>query len=65
MKYLDCTIICLASYNGRILLPEGICTLDEAFSYAKSRLREIPLGELEYITDSDTLDEENCNLNDE
>lgn len=62
MKYLDCSIICLASYNGRILLPEHIQTFEEAIDYAKSQLKEIPLGEMEYITDSDMLDEKNCRL---
>lgn len=60
MKYLDCTIICLASYNGRLPLPKEISTLDEAIVYAKERLNEIPMGEMEYIPDSDQLDEENC-----
>lgn len=60
MKYLDCTIICLASYNGRLPLPKEISTLDEAIVYAKERLNEISMGEMEYILDSDQLDEENC-----
>lgn len=60
MKYLDCTLICSACYHGRLPLPDGVQTQEEAVEYAKGRLNEIPLGEMQYITDSDTLDEENC-----
>lgn len=62
MKYLDGTVICLASYHGRLPLPEDVHTLAEGVAYAKKHLDEIPLGELEYIMDSDGLDEENCCL---
>lgn len=36
--------------------------LEEAVDYAKDHLDEIPCGELEYISDSDELDEENCDF---
>lgn len=35
---------------------------EEAVDYAKDHLDEIPCGELEYISDSDELDEENCDF---
>ena len=39
-------------------------TIEEAIKYAKEHLNEIPCGELEYISDSDELDEENCDFDD-
>ena len=39
-------------------------TIDEAIKYAKEHITKIPLGTLEYITDSDELDEENCEFED-
>lgn len=61
-RWLHCSIICNASYDGKLLLPEHIKTLPEAVAYAKEHLDEIPLGTLEYIRDSDVLDEDNCEL---
>lgn len=40
-------------------------SFEEAIEYAKEHINEIPCGELEYISDSDVLDEENCNFADE
>ena len=42
----------------------GKKTIEEAIKYAKEHLNEIPCGELEYISDSDELDEENCDFDD-
>lgn len=61
-RWLYCSIICNASYDGKLLLPERIKTFSEAVAYAKEHLDEIPLGTLEYISDSDVLDEDNCEL---
>lgn len=44
-----------------IEVPDGMA-LEEAVDYAKDHLDEIPCGELEYISDSDELDEENCDF---
>ena len=44
------------------MLPEHIKTFPEAIAYAKEHLDEIPLGALEYISDSDVLDEDGCEL---
>ena len=64
MKRLNVTVECMAVYNSSIEVPEEM-TFEEAIEYAKNHLDEIPLGELEYVSDSDTLDEENCDFADE
>lgn len=64
MKRLNVTVECMAVYNSSIEVPEEM-TFEEAIEYAKNHLDEIPLGELEYVSDSDTLDEENCDFDDE
>lgn len=51
----------MAVYNSSIEVPDGMA-LEEAVDYAKDHLDEIPCGELEYISDSDELDEENCDF---
>lgn len=61
MKTLNVTIQCMAVYNSNIEVPEEM-TLEEAIEYAKNHLNEIPLTELEYVDDSDILDEENCDF---
>ena len=61
MKTLNVTIQCMAVYNSSIEVPEEM-TLEEAIEYAKNHLNEIPLTELEYVDDSDILDEENCDF---
>ncbi len=61
MKRLNVTVQCMAVYNSSIEVPEEM-TFEEAIEYAKNHLDEIPLGELEYVSDSDTLDEENCDF---
>lgn len=64
MKRLNVTVQCMAVYNSSIEVPEEM-TFEEAIEYAKNHLNEIPLGELEYVSDSDTLDEENCDFEEE
>lgn len=61
MKTLNVTIQCMAVYNSSIEVPEEM-TLEEAIEYAKNHLNEIPLEELEYVADSDVLDEDNCDF---
>lgn len=61
MKRLNVTVTCMAVYNSSIEVPDGM-TLEEAIEYARENLDEIPLGEMEYIPDSDVLDEENCDF---
>lgn len=36
--------------------------LEEAIEYAKEHIHEIPTGKLEYISDSDEIDDENCDF---
>ena len=62
MKKLNVTIICQASFNSSIQVPNNY-TLKEAKEYAKAHISEIPImSELEYISNSDILDEENCDF---
>lgn len=61
MKRLNVTVQCMAVYNSSIEVPDDM-TLEEAIDYARYHLDEIPCGELEYISDSDELDEENCDF---
>lgn len=52
-------VACQAYYGSEIRVPKDL-SLDEAIEYAKDHLDEAPLGNLEYISDSDELDENNC-----
>lgn len=61
MKRLNVTVTCMAVYNSAIEVPDNM-TIEEAIEYAKEHINEIPVGELEYISDSDELDEENCDF---
>lgn len=58
-KTLNITAQCLAVYNSSIEVPFDM-SLEEAAQYAKDHIDEISIGELEYISDSDQIDEENC-----
>lgn len=58
-KTLNITAQCLAVYNNSIEVPFDM-SLEEAVQYAKDHIDEISIGELEYISDSDQIDEENC-----
>ena len=60
-KKLQCSILLMLIITGK-LLPEAVKTFPAALEYAKKHLNEIPLGELEYIENSDVLDEENCEM---
>ena len=64
MKKFYVTINCAAVYNGCIEVDDDT-TLEEAIEEAKMQLKDIPLGELEYVQGSDTLDEDNCYFEDE
>lgn len=63
MRKLNVTIQCLAIYNSSIMVPSEL-TFEEAIEYAKKHIAEIPLGTLEYVSDSDNLDVENCDFDD-
>lgn len=64
MKKLNVTVQCEAVYDSSIEVPDNM-SIEEAIEYAKKYINEIPLGELEYISDSDELDEESCEFEDE
>ena len=64
MRKLNVTVQCMAVYNSSIMVPREL-TFEEAIKYAKEHIDEINLGELEYIPDSDELDEENCDFDEE
>lgn len=59
MKTLNVTVTCMAVYCSSIKVPDEL-TLEEAIEYAKEHINEIPIGELEWLSDSDEIDEENC-----
>lgn len=62
MKQFNVTIICQAWYKSTIEVPDNM-TREEAMEYAREHIDEIPIDDgLNYITDSDSLDEENCNF---
>ena len=61
MKRLNVTVTCTAVYCSGIDVPDEM-TLEEAIEYAKKHIDEIPIGELEWISDSDEIDEENCDF---
>ena len=61
MRVLNVTATCLAVYNSKIEVPDDM-TLEEAIEYAKEHIDEISIGELEYISDSDIIDEDNCDF---
>lgn len=58
-RTLKVSVLCQAYYNSSIEVPDEL-SLKEALSYAKNHLSDIPLGDLEYVEDSEQLDEENC-----
>lgn len=62
MKFLACTLYCLASYQSSLRLPEEIGEIQEAIRYAEEHVNEIPLGTLQYIPDSDELSETECEI---
>lgn len=57
MKKLYVTITAVAIYNSFIDIPDDM-TLEEAIKYAKQHMDDIPLGRLEYVGDSDLIEEQ-------
>ena len=60
-RTLDVIVMCQAYYNSSIKVPADL-SLKEAIDYAKNHLEDIPQGTLDYVSDSDQLDEENCDF---
>ena len=61
MKALEVSVTCMATYNSTIMVPKDL-SLEEAIQYAKDHINLIPVMELNYISDSDQIDEENCHF---
>jgi hypothetical protein len=62
MKTLNVTVNCLGVYNSSIQVPDNM-TIDEAIKYASEHLDLIPMGQVEWVGDTN-LDEENCDFDD-
>lgn len=62
MKTLNVTVNCLGVYNSSIQVPDDM-TIDEAIKYASKHLDLIPMGQVEWVGDSN-LDEDNCDFDD-
>ena len=58
-KQINITVTCMATYNTIIEVPENY-SLEEAVNYAKKHINEINVGELNWISDSNKVDDENC-----
>lgn len=64
-KYFNVLIACQAYYSSKIELPRDFSgSYEEAIVYANEHLDEAPLGDLEYISESDVLDKNNCSFDD-
>ena len=59
MKKLNVSVACECIYNSSVEVPDDM-TLEEAITYAKEHINEIPLGAMTYVPESDELDEELC-----
>lgn len=59
-KTLNVTCSCMATYNSSIEVPADM-SLEDAIEYAKKHIDEIDIDTpLEYVGDSDSIDEDNC-----
>lgn len=63
-RSFNVSVICRCSYTASIPIP-GNLTREQAIEFIKKELADVPLGELEYIPESDELDEENCDFEEE
>lgn len=57
MKRICLTVYCQASYTTSIEVPNDVEKEEDAVQYAKDHMDQLPLGLLEYISDSDEIDE--------
>lgn len=62
-KVLKVVVNCLATYESEIVVPDYL-TREEAIKYAKMNLDTIPVGELNWIDDSE-IDELFCDFEEE
>lgn len=63
-KRLNLTVNCQAVYNSSILVPANL-TFEEAIAYAYQHLDQVPVGPLEYMSGSETLDTDNCDFDED
>lgn len=63
-KRLNLTVNCQAVYNSSLLVPANL-TFEEAIAYAYQHLDQVPVGPLEYVGGSETLDTDNCDFDED
>lgn len=56
MKNLHVRVWCMGYYDSTIPVPDDM-DKEAAFAYAKEHLDEVPLTSIEYLPDSDELDD--------
>lgn len=54
MKRLNVSIQCITTYDSFIDVPDEM-EVDDAIQYANDHINEIPIGELERLSDSDCV----------
>lgn len=60
-KTLNVTCSCMATYSSSIEVPVNM-SLKDAIEYAKEHIDRINVTELEYVYDSDSINEEGCSF---
>lgn len=63
-KTLNVTCSCMATYNSSIEVPADM-SLEDAIEYAKEHIDRISVAELEYVNDSDSINEESCSFDED
>lgn len=63
-KTLNVTCSCMATYNSSIEVPADM-SLEDAIEYAKEHIDRINVTELEYVYDSDSINEESCSFDED
>ena len=63
-KTLNVTCSCMATYNSSIEVPADM-SLEDAIEYAKEHIDRINVAELEYVNDSDSINEESCSFDED
>lgn len=63
-KTLNVTCNCMATYSSSIEVPADM-SLEDAIEYAKEHIDRINVAELEYVYDSDSINEEGCSFDED
>ena len=58
MAKLNIRVWCQAFYDTSIEIPNKNMSIEDAFEYAKDHINEAPITTLNYLEDSDELDDE-------